>query len=72
MTIADDPMPSDPMPSDDPEFLRAVRLLRVMTPAVRYLTLYAANFWTDDRLRDAEAGCLQRSTGMVPEQKTLN
>ncbi len=68
MTIAAD----DPMPSDDPEFLCVVNSLRAMTPAMRHLALYAASFWSDERLHDAEAVCLERRSGMVPEQKTLN
>ena len=56
----------------DPNFYRAVRLLRGMAPDVAHMALFSALFWTDEKL-DAAAvnGDLPGGPGFaVPEGLT--
>jgi hypothetical protein len=56
------------------DFFRVVTLLRQMHPRYRHHALYAAMFWTDERLLSAEAnGDLPGNPGGLaePEQDDL-
>jgi hypothetical protein len=38
-----------------PEFFAAVRMLRAMSARYRHYAFYAANFWDDEQIAEAEA-----------------
>jgi hypothetical protein len=63
------------LPSDDPEFLHVVSLLRALPIRIRHMALYAACFWSDERLRECEAYCvLQDRAGiasLLPEPELM-
>lgn len=52
--------------SETSNFFSAVRLLRAMHPRFAMMALYAAQFWSDEKLDDAElAGDLPGRPGAV-------
>jgi hypothetical protein len=58
----------------DPNFYKIVRLLRTMSEENRHRALYAAMFWSDDKLDGAERnGDLPGQPGeMKPDSANLN
>jgi hypothetical protein len=51
---------SSPLFTDSMEFLNVVRLLRTWDPQFRHLALYAAAFWSDERIDDVQSAACKR------------